>query len=206
MILDMYLDKIPDKDMKEMLTDIDGASVRLINIVNDFLEVSRLEQGKVETRKEAFDLSVLITKVIKDLKGMADNKNISLSYNMPVVALPNALGDSGHTEQILINLIGNVIKFTESGSVVITTEADKSFLNIRVTDTGMGIEMKNQSLLFRKFQQAGSQVLARKDSNSTGLGLYISKLLVSSMGGNIKLEKSGTGAGSTFAFTIPFVV
>lgn len=206
MILSMYMDQITNQDLKDMLTDINSASVRLINIVNDFLEVSRLEQGKVETKKEVFDINEIINKVIKDLKVVADRKSISVSYNPPVVDLPKAFGDKGHTEQVLINIIGNAIKFTDNGSVIVTVSPEKNFLKIRVEDTGIGIEPKNQTLLFRKFQQAGDKVLARKDSNSTGLGLYISKLLVSNMGGSISLEKSDTNKGSIFAFTLPIAL
>ena len=206
MILEMYSDKIPNQDMKEMLTDINSASIRLIKIVNDFLEVSRLEQGKVETNNKTFDITELVDKTVKDLKVMADKKKISLTYNMSSTSLPNVFADQGHVEQILLNLIGNGIKFTDQGSVIIDTSLENNFIAIRITDTGMGIGDKNQSLLFRKFQQAGETFLARKDTNSTGLGLYISKLLVSNMGGDIKLEKSSVGSGSTFVFTLPIAV
>ncbi len=205
MILDMYLDKISDKDVREMLTDINNASIRLISIVNDFLEMSRLEQGKIETKKEEFELSMIINKVIKVLKPAADKKNIPLVYNLPV-NLPKVFADQSQTEEVLTNLIGNAIKFTNKGNITITTEADKKFVTIRVTDTGIGIEKKNQSLLFKKFQQAGSEILARNDSNSTGLGLYISKLLVLNMMGDIKLENSDLASGSTFVFTLPVAV
>jgi signal transduction histidine kinase/HAMP domain-containing protein len=205
MLLDMYLEKIPDPDVREMLADIDSASVRLINIVNDFLEVSRLEQGKVETKKEEFDISEVINRVIKNLKVVADKKNISLQY-IPAETSAKALGDEGHTEQVLLNLIGNAVKFTDKGSIIISTEVKKPFMQIKVKDTGIGIEATNQSLLFRKFQQAGSKILARNDSNSTGLGLYISRLLVSSMGGDIWLDDSVPGVGSTFTFTLPVTI
>lgn len=206
MILDMYLDKIPNEDVKEMLVDINKASVRLINIVNDFLEVSKLEQGKIDIKMEEFELPEIIDRVVKDLQGIASKKNISLVYNIPAISLPKVLADKNHTEQVLINMINNAIKFTNAGSVIVNTEVKGDLMNISIIDTGIGIDPKNQSLLFRKFQQANDKILIRTDSNSTGLGLYISKLLLQNMGGDIRLEKSVPGSGSTFVFTLRIVM
>lgn len=203
MMLEMYADKLVDKDMKEMLQDIDTSSIRLINIVNDFLEVSRLEQGKIEIKKENFNVSDVVEKVIRDLKTMDEQKGLSLVYIAPSSPLPTVFADKNRTEQILINLVGNAAKFTNEGGIIITASVEGSFVGIRVIDTGLGISEHNQALLFRKFQQAGEQVLARDVTQSTGLGLYISKLIISSMGGTIGIEKSELGKGSTFIFTLP---
>jgi PAS domain S-box-containing protein len=203
MILDMFADKIVDKDMKEMLQDIDVSSIRLIGIVNDFLEVSRLEQGRVEIKKENFNVSDVIEKVIFDLTTMIKQKGLSIAYTPPSSPLPAVFADKNRTEQVLLNLVGNAIKFTKEGGITVTASAVGGFVGIRVTDTGLGISEHNQSLLFRKFQPAGEQMLARDVTQSTGLGLYISKLIISSMGGTIELEASELGKGSTFIFTLP---
>lgn len=205
MILSMFADKIVDNDMKEMLMDIDTSSIRLITIVNDFLEVSRLEQGRVEIKKETFNVSDVIEKVVRDLTTTVEQKGLSIAYTASVSPLPAVYADKNRTEQILINLVGNSIKCTTEGSISITTTADaeSGFVATRVIDTGLGISEQNQIRLFRKFQQAGEQMLARDVTQGTGLGLYISKLIVSSMGGTIGLEKSELGKGSTFAFTLP---
>ncbi len=203
MILEMYADKVVDKDMKEMLQDIDVSSIRLINIVNDFLEVSRIEQGRIEIKKEKFNVSDVVEKVVRDLKSMVEQKGLSVAYATPASPLPTVFADKNRTEQILINLVGNAAKFTKEGSITIATTAMDGFVGIRVIDTGSGISEHNQALLFRKFQPAGEQTLARDVTQSTGLGLYISKLIISSMGGTIGLEKSELGKGSIFAFTLP---
>ncbi len=203
MILDMYADKVTDKDMKEMLVDIDTSSVRLIEIVNDFLEVSRLEQGRIQIKKEVFNISEVIERVIRNLEGSAKKRGLPLLYVVPKAPLTNVIADKNRVEQIMVNLISNAIKFTEKGSVSINVESIPNFLKIQVIDTGIGISPHNQTLLFRKFQQAGEKILARDITQGTGLGLYISQLLVSSMGGTIALEKSTFGEGSTFTFTIP---
>ncbi len=203
MILDMYADKIVDKDMKEMLTDIGTSSVRLISIVNDFLEASRLEQGRVEIKKEKFDIAEVVAKVDRDLREMISKKGLALVYVPPTAPLPAVNADKDKVEQILVNLIGNAAKFTKEGSITVALTAAENFIQVRVTDTGAGISEHNQALLFRKFQQAGEQMLARDVTQSTGLGLYISRLIISSMGGTIGLEKSELGKGSTFVFTVP---
>lgn len=203
MILDMYADKIVDKDMREMLQDIDTSSVRLISIVNDFLEVSRLEQGRIEMKKEVVDLSELIEKIIRSLKEMVGKKGLVLSYAQPASPVPPVLADKDKVEQVLINLVGNAIKFTKEGSITISAGVENGFVAVRITDTGSGISEHNQALLFRKFQPAGEQMLARDVTQSTGLGLYISRLILSGMSGTIGLEKSEIGKGSTFIFTLP---
>ncbi len=202
-MLDLYGDKLPNDDMKKIMTDIKAASTRLISIVADFLEVSSLEQGKLKTKKEDFAIADSIEKTMADLAGLAKQKNISMRYDKsPESFLVSA--DRNHTEQILINLIGNSIKFTvEGGSVDVHAERKDGHIAIHIHDTGIGIDDRNKPLLFRKFQQAGSSILARDTSQGTGLGLYISRLLVTNMGGTIDLEESAVGEGSTFVFTLP---
>lgn len=206
MILSMFADKIVDKDMKEMLEDIDTSSVRLISIVNDFLEVSRLEQGRVEIKKEDFDISLMVERVVRDLKTMVEQKGLSIVYTAPTSPMPMVRADKNKTEQILLNLVGNAVKFTKEGGITVTTTVADGFVTTQIIDTGTGISEHNQSLLFRKFQQAGEQMLARDVTQSTGLGLYISKLIITNMGGTIGLSKSEFGKGSTFFFTLPIVV
>ena len=204
MIKEMYADAITDKDFKEMIDDVHEASIRLITIVNDFLDASRLEQGRITLKKEQFALPLLIEKVLKDLNKMARAKGVVLKFYPPANPMPPAFADTARIEQILFNIVGNAIKFTEHGDIEVNTSLEPSgFLKVSVRDRGIGISPHNQALLFRKFQQAGEQMLARDVTQGTGLGLYISRLLIESMGGTIGLEKSGLGDGSTFYFTIP---
>jgi signal transduction histidine kinase len=203
MIMETFSSEIKDKDMKEMLVDIDNSSIRLIDIVNDFLEVSRLEQGRVEIKKERFDVSAIVLKVIKDLKSMAETHGIYLKFTEPKEPLPEVMADKNRVEQVLMNLIGNSLKFTAQGGITVSIEKLGVFIKVRVTDTGLGISEKNQSLLFRKFQQAGENMIARDVTQGTGLGLYICHQLISRMGGTIGVESSELGKGSTFSFTVP---
>ncbi|MEK9161057.1 MAG: CHASE4 domain-containing protein [Patescibacteria group bacterium] len=201
LLLDMYKDKLNDPAMRGMLEDINASSGRLISIVNDFLQISRLEQGKMEIQRQPFDLSEVITQVVRTLTELASQKGITLSFESSPI--PQVMGDRDRTEEVIENLIGNAIKFTHQGGVTVSVESDGTRVKVKVTDTGIGISEQNQANLFRKFQQASEDLLARDNSQSTGLGLYISKLLMNAMGGAVVLEESQLGKGSTFSFTLP---
>lgn len=199
MIINNFSEKITDPSVREMLLDINQSSVRLINIVNDFLEASRLEQGKLEMRMEKFDIVELATKVVRGLEGIIREQEIILELEKPKESLPKIFGDKNRIEQVLVNLIGNSIKFTKIGSIKISLEISDEFIMVSVKDTGIGISEQNKIKLFKKFQQAGIHDVIQ----GTGLGLYISQLIISGMGGKLSLISSEIGKGSTFAFTIP---
>ncbi len=202
MILDYFLQDLKDPSLKEMIDDIHESSVRLIGIVNDFLDLSRLEQKRIEFKKEDIDIVDLSKEVLSELKANA-NGHIELKLLLPNTMPPHILADRNKVKEILINLVGNALKFTESGSVSIRFETHEKQLEIFIVDTGRGIPLVNQNLLFRKFQQAGDSLFTRDTTKGTGLGLYISKLMVEGMGGVIKLVESVPGKGTTFSFTLP---
>lgn len=201
MIMDFYKDKIADKDVQEMISDMFAASERLIRIVGDFLDVSRLEQRRMEFKKDNFDIAEITGKTIKEINGNALAKKIELRFDLPDKPLL-VMADKDRVKQVLVNLISNSINYTKEGRIVVSFEKIDKFVKVYIKDTGVGIPPTSQSLLFHKFQQAGD-VLARDVTQGTGLGLYISKLLVEGMGGSIKLEESTVGKGSVFSFTLP---
>jgi len=197
-----YGDKIKDQDFQEMVADMHEASVRLIDLVNDFLDVSRLEQGKIIFKRENFDLVPVIKDAIHEVDNLVTEKKLRLNFK-PLEKHLYVFADESRTKQVIANLLGNAIKFTDKGSISIVVERKDNNIAVKVVDTGRGISVKNQKLLFRKFQQAGDSILTRDVTRGTGLGLYISDLLIEEMGGSIYLEKSEEGKGSTFAFTLP---
>ena len=202
LIKDFFAEKLKDPQVKEMIDDSYGASVRLIGIVNDFLDASRLEQGKVSFKTEKIDAMELIKEVVREVGALAKSKNLTLEvkdFNESALVL----ADRDRAKQIVYNLVSNAINYTQKGGIVIEVKKEKGFLRVFVTDTGDGISQQNQALLFRKFQQAGEKMLARDVTKSTGLGLYISKLILEGMGGKAWLERSELGKGSTFAFALP---
>lgn len=203
MLLDMVAENF-DADTRAMLSDVHEASVRLIGVVDDFLDVASLEQGRVTIEQKEIDLPALIEKKIRELAPSAESKGLTIRFGNSEPP-SKAMGDAKGVEKVLANLLGNAIKFSPKGIITIDLSDDKATHMIKITikDPGMGIPPERQTLLFHKFQQAGEEILARDVTQGTGLGLYISKLLIERMGGAIGLEKSVPGEGSTFYFTLP---
>jgi signal transduction histidine kinase len=205
MISKYYGDKLPNKDTLEMIHDIHESSIRLINIVNDFLDASSLEQGKIIMSRENFNIDEIIADVIRELQSLSAAKDLELVREDKTETTPPVAADKMRTKQVIINLVGNALKYTDSGKVTVRTRYDEKFVYITVVDTGNGMSIENQRLLFRKFQQAGDDLLTRDTTKSTGLGLYISKLIVELSGGKLYLESSEIGKGSSFTFSMPRV-
>jgi signal transduction histidine kinase len=203
MIKEFYGEKISDPGLNEMIQDIHESSVRLIEIVNDFLDTSRLELGKMEFKKEEFNIYKLIQDTIKEYITSSSQKKLYIRVEDPGTQLPLVFADRNKTKQVLINLVGNSIKFTETGGITIKMVPLGKFVKVFVTDTGRGISPENQLLLFRKFQQAQSSLITRDTTKGTGLGLYISKLIMEGMSGGIRIESSEVNKGTTFSITLP---
>lgn len=201
MILDYYAKELSNPQITGMVQDTHEASIRLIGIVNDFLDMSRLELGKMEYKTESVSLSRIAEKIVIELTASALKKETTILCNIQEEAI--ALGDPGKIEEILLNLVGNALKFTEKGNITITTRIEKEHIQVEVADTGKGISLLNQNLLFHKFQQAGSSLTTRDGAKGTGLGLYISRLMAEGMGGKLELIKSVENEGSVFCLTLP---
>jgi len=206
MIMDFYKEVLKDPQLKEMVQDIHTSSVRLIEIVNDFLDISRLEQGKMSFAYMPVSLEKVIEEVVYEMKVVLNEKNIYLKADkMTLNSLPKVWVDENRLKQVVYNLVGNASKFTDNGGISITTDAntDQNFIKVMVSDTGRGMTSESQQLLFHKFQQASSSLLTRDTTRGTGLGLYISKMIIENMGGKIALESSEVDKGSVFSFTVP---
>lgn len=203
MINKYYAKNISEPDVTAMVNDIHESSIRLIGIVNDFLDVSALEQGKIKITPEDFSIIDVVNDVGHELQQLCESKGIRFVVEQSVTALPSIHADKQRIKQVIYNLVGNATKFTEQGAISIAGQFDDKSVTVYVTDTGRGMSPESQKLLFKKFQQAGSSILTRDTTKGTGLGLYISKLIVELSGGSIHLERSDVGQGSTFAFSLP---
>lgn len=203
MIEQFFGEQIKDNEFHVMLSDIHESSIRLISIVNDFLDASRLEQDKVTLKNEAFPVVDIVKSVSNDMNMLAAEKQNQIIVDTSLETANNVMADKDRVKQIVYNLIGNAMKFTEKGSITIRSEQVEHLLKIYIEDTGTGIPEEGQKLLFHKFQQASNSLYTRDSSKGTGLGLYISKLLAEKMGGRINLESSHPGKGTVFSFTIP---
>lgn len=198
-----YADSIKDKDMQEMIDDIHESSIRLIGIVNDFLDVAAMEQGKIRMNVENFQLQSIVAEVVHELEHLCADKNVTLQADQSVTTTAEVKGDKQRVKQVLINLVGNALKYTDEGGITISTRSDGQFVQVLVADTGRGMDAEAQQFLFKKFQQTGSNPLTKDTTKGTGLGLYISKLIIELLGGKIGLVTSAPDKGSTFAFTLP---
>jgi signal transduction histidine kinase len=203
MILDNYRGQIQDPDFQEMITDIHKSSTSLIDMVNEFLNMSRLELGRIEFKKERFDLVQLLNDVVKELTPQAVSKNLVLGIDPITPASIQLTSDQVRIKEVFVNLIGNSLKYTETGSISIKANTTNNRVVVEITDTGRGIAQSQQHLLFKKFQQTGDSLYTRDTTKSTGLGLYISKLITQGLGGEIGLSWSEPGKGSCFFVILP---
>jgi PAS domain S-box-containing protein len=200
-LTEVLLDTHLEDEQREYLTLVQGSAAALLTIVNDILDVSKIEAGKLLLEIREFDLRQLVMDTLKGLKVSADAKGLSLTYNAEPDLPAQVRGDPGRLRQVLINLVGNAIKFTDRGEVSVAIERapnSQDALQFAVRDTGIGIAAEKQALIFEAFTQADGS-FTRK-FGGTGLGLTIASNLIHMMGGRIWVE-SKKGQGSTFRFT-----
>ena len=192
-------DAIADKQ-RRWVGNIQSNGQRLLNLINDILDLAKIEAGKMQVRLEEFHLSTVAEVVVGSIRASAERKNIDLRVQIDP-DLPTLRQDATKTQQILQNLLSNAIKFTpEGGRVVLRAEADPRWATITVTDTGIGIAPDEQELVFQKFRRSGNPLT--REHPGTGLGLSISRELAKLLGGEISL-KSELGQGSTFTVRLP---
>lgn len=191
-----------NKGLKEPLKDIKNATERLIELVNNLLNISRIEAGRMKFTIVDFNLKDLIKEILDLLLPIAKSKKIKIVSQLKVNY--KVAADIEKVREVMNNLIGNSLKFIDQGGITVYAERsreNKELLNIYVKDTGIGIAPEDQRLLFNKFQQISSTQRGRPQGS--GLGLYISKSICRKMGGDLWLEESAVGKGSIFAFSLP---
>ncbi|MGR5129910.1 ATP-binding protein [Photobacterium swingsii] len=203
---ELLLEKPMHAEHREQLELVHRSAGNLVAIINDILDYSKIEAGKLSLTNEAFDLQEVLESTI-DLCGyQAKEKELPLVMNIAPAINTKVMGDKGRVNQILLNLIGNALKFTDSGTVTVNVEAE-SFLEttrfyISVEDTGIGIPAERLPYIMEKFEQVDNS--ATRQYEGTGLGLAICKRLIQLYGGELKVE-SEEGKGSCFSFSITLV-
>lgn len=186
-----------DGEQRERLTEVLESSQRLLRMISDLLDFSRLEAGKMRLFLEVLDVRDVIQDAVGSLRPLADRKGLLLTAEA-AGDLPLIHADGLRVTQVLLNLIGNAIKFTpRGGSVVVTARPLGEAVEVAVRDTGPGIRPEDQERVFEPFSRAGEE-----RSDGTGLGLPLARLLVEAHGGRIWLD-SAPGRGATFTFTLP---
>ena len=187
---------------KKFLRIMERNSNRLARFIDDLLDMARIERGKMEIRKESLVIFPIVSETVELMKPQADEKNIEIAMNIPD-NLPLVLIDGDRTRQVITNLLSNSIKFTpEKGKISIKIRDDKKYLEVSLSDTGIGIPAEQISKIFDKFEQVREIRERVKGPRGTGLGLAIVKSLVEAQGGKIWVE-SEVDKGSTFYFTLP---
>jgi signal transduction histidine kinase/CheY-like chemotaxis protein len=205
---ELALDTELNSEQRRYLLLVKTSGESLLSVINDILDFSKVESGKLDLETIAFNLYDCVGETMKTMALRAHQKGLELAYDADPGVSSHLLGDPGRLRQILVNLVGNAIKFTQHGEVLVTVESRAQDargveLHFKVKDTGIGIPPEKQGLLFKAFSQADSSTTRKY--GGTGLGLVISARLVELMAGKIWVESSD-GEGSTFHFTVRLAV
>jgi signal transduction histidine kinase len=192
----------PSEKMLGILKRLEANGKHLLGLINDVLDLSKIEAGQLVLELSDYCVQDIAQTVRSTLEPLAADKKLAFKLELSP-DLPPGHGDGRRLTQVLINLVGNAIKFTDAGEVAIKAEANNGAFYVSVRDTGPGISAADQAKLFQEFQQADNAITRKK--GGTGLGLAISKRIIEMHGGRIWVE-SQVGQGSTFAFTLPVVV
>ena len=189
-------------EQRDLLSDVYRSAVHLLSLVDDILDLSRIEAGRFDLTVESVDLASLIAEAITVTKMQADEKGLALVLEVPA-RLPWVRVDRSRMRQVLLNVIGNAIKFTDKGHIHVgaVIDARTGHVRVEVADTGIGIPVGKQSLLFEKFRQIDAS--HTRSHGGSGLGLAISKALIERMSGRILLRSEGEGMGTTVTLTVP---
>ena len=192
----------PSEKMLGILKRLEANGKHLLGLINDVLDLSKIEAGQLVLELSDYSVQDIAQTVRSTLEPLAADKKLSFKVDV-APKLPPGRGDGRRLTQVLINLVGNAIKFTDAGEIAIKAEANNGSFHVSVRDTGPGISAADQTKLFQEFQQADNAITKKK--GGTGLGLAISKRIIEMHGGKIWVE-SQPGQGSTFAFSLPVIV
>ena len=198
MLADGLYGPLPEKAMKA-LDRVQANGKHLLGLINDVLDLSKIEAGQLSLTLDDYAVGQVVQTVRSSTESLAKAKGLVLTANVQD-GLPIGRGDERRLTQVLLNLVGNAIKFTDKGSVEINARMIDGCFEIEVKDTGPGIAAEDQSKIFEEFQQVDNSSTRQK--GGTGLGLAISKRIVEMHGGRIEVQ-SVLGEGSTFRITIP---
>ena len=198
-VLSQGMDGELSHDQAQDITEIHKSGLVLLELVNDILDLSKIEAGMVEIDLQEVDLPSVVDQVIASMHHIAESKALNLTCDLSA-EVSKVKGDPGRVREILTNLVSNAIKFTPSGSIAIRGMPVGEMAEISVLDTGIGIEPAAHQRIFEEFRQASDKI--SRDYGGTGLGLSIARKLVELQGGQMGLE-SELGKGSRFWFTLP---
>ncbi|MBM4438946.1 MAG: GAF domain-containing protein [Candidatus Rokubacteria bacterium] len=198
LIQDATYGEVPSR-IAEVLARVEGSGRHLLGLINDVLDLSKIEAGQLTLALGDYAMRDVVHAVMQSVESLAADKRLALEADVPA-ALPTARGDERRLVQVLLNLVGNAIKFTDAGRVAVRVRSEDGDIVVSVTDTGPGIGPADQRRIFEEFQQADAS--STRGKGGTGLGLAIARRIVEMHGGRLWVE-STPGEGSTFAFRVP---
>lgn len=190
--------QVNDPKFDHMADNIDSTGAQLIGLVNVFLDAARMEQGKIPFEVKPFAIGPVMAALQPEVTATAHKKNLTFTVECPP-DLPQAMGDEARVRQAILNLIGNAMKFTDTGGITLKAEPKGKMVMVYVSDTGRGMDEAAQKVLFQRF----SQVKTGDAKLGSGLGLFISKKLIEQMGGSIQVDSSAPGIGTSISFSLP---
>jgi signal transduction histidine kinase len=190
---------IPEKQ-QPIVEIFQKSTLRLIELVRNLLDISRIESGRLELNIEQINLAKMVEDTIKDIMPNALHKKLKLYFDTPKIAV-NIVGDSQRLRQVIVNIIDNAIKYTEKGRITVTVTQEGEEALFQVTDTGRGMTGEEMVKLFHKFIRGGGA--QRVHTEGSGLGLYVAKQIVREHHGDISADSPGLGKGSTFVMRLP---
>jgi len=189
------------KKQQPILAIIERSSNRLINLIKNLLDISRIESGRLDLNLESINLTDLINEMVMNLMPNAIHKKLTLHFTKPKTDLPTVVADRERIRQVLLNFIDNAIKYTDKGKITVSLAQEGRELVFSVTDTGGGLTRDAITKLFNKFTRVGGK--ARFRTEGTGLGLYVAKQIVKEHHGEVEVSSPGPHQGSTFAVRLP---
>jgi signal transduction histidine kinase len=189
-----------EEKTKTALERAQSVNNNLISLIDDMLNASRIERGKMEFLFEDTDIKQLVDDVISVLIPQSKMHNLKFSYTPPNMKIPHILADKEKLKQVVNNLIDNALKYTKKGSVTVVLSADQANIHISVKDTGVGLSREDTKKIFEKYGRGKD---SKKQSSGLGLGLYVAKVIAEHHRGSIVASSLGPGKGSTFTVTLP---
>ncbi len=188
-----------DERAKEIVAKIELAAEDLVNLVDNVIDLRKVEEGRIEYQMENFDFVKMARRSAEELGHMATSKGLNLSFEAPDKAI-TVYGDEQKLRHVIQNLIDNAVKYTEKGAVQVMVTENEGGVIFSVKDSGIGIPADVTPFLFEEFIR---DERVKREIRGSGLGLHVAKLFVEANGGKIWLESEGDGKGSTFSFSIP---
>jgi len=190
-------------DQRKYLTQVYKSGERLLKLIEDLLDISKIEAGRMEFNFQPVNLEEITQEVVNELEIQAKDKNLYLNYLKPEKPLGKVNADPLKIRQVIMNLIDNAIKYTLKGGVTVQLKEENNSVIFSVADTGIGISKENQAVLFERFQRG--PIATSHHTEGIGLGLYLGAKIIKAHQGRIWVESEGENKGSTFFFSLPVV-